>query len=491
MSASMPLQRRETVVGNSLLYEKVARMIESQIAAGTLRTNDRVPSVRTMSRTAGVSVATVVQAYWNLENAGLIAPRPQSGFYVRARAPAALPEPTPRAIRASKPRSVATEVLDTCRETLLRKDLVPLNSAIASPAMYPNARLNNLIREVLREHPLSAGELISPPGHEPLRREIAKRMSLLGTPTNADEVVITAGTMDAITLALGVICEPGDTVLVESPTYFGILQTIEHLKLKLIEVPNNPGSGPNSGIDVDAVRRAVRANKLAAAVLMPNFNNPAGSLTPEPAKREIVRILTENNVPIVEDDIYGDLNFTGSRPLSLRTFDESGLVISCGSISKTIAVGFRIGWAVSSQFHVEIARAKFFSAVACPTLQQLVLARYYASGGYERYLRRMRLALASNAQSITECIAQSFPPGTKVARPAGGMVLWVELPPQVDGTELFRTALASRIGTLPGLVFSAKGDFRNYIRLNCGLPWTTTVQRAVQKLGKLVSEMAT
>ncbi len=486
----MSAHPREVVTSSALLYEKVARIVESQIVSGTLRTNDRIPSVRAMSRSAGVSVATVVQAYWQLENAGLIAPRPQSGFFVRAPSVQQLPQPKQRSIRSSRPRSVATEVLDTCRETLLRKDLVPLNTAIASPAMYPNARLNNLTRQVLREHPLSAGELITPPGHEPLRREIAKRMSMLGTPTNADEVVVTAGTMDAITLSLGVICEPGDTVLVESPTYFGILQTIEHLRLKLVEVPNNPGSGPNSGIDVEAVRRAVRANKLAAAVLMPNFNNPAGSLTSEHAKREIVKILTENSVPIVEDDIYGDLNFTESRPLSLRAFDESGLVISCGSISKTIAVGFRIGWAVSSQFHVEIARAKFFSAVACPTLQQRVLARYYASGGYERHLRRMRLALASNAQSITECIAQNFPQGTKIARPAGGMVLWVELPPQVDGTELFRTALASRIGILPGMVFSAKGDFRNYIRLNCGLPWTTTVQRAVQKLGKLVGEMA-
>jgi DNA-binding transcriptional MocR family regulator len=486
----MSAQPRDAINPTSLLYEKVARIVESQIVSGTLRANERIPSVRTMSKTAGVSIATVVQAYWHLESAGLIAPRPQSGFFVRAPNVQQLPQPKPRSIRSSRPRSVATEVLDTCRETLLRKDLVPLNTAIASPLMYPNARLNNLTREVLREHPFSAGELITPPGHEPLRREIAKRMSLLGTPTNADEVVITAGTMDAITLALGVICEPGDTVLVESPTYFGILQTIEHLRLKVIEVPNHAGSGPNGGIDVDAVRRAVRANKLAAAVLMPNFNNPTGSLTSDAAKRELVKVLTENNVPIVEDDIYGDLNFTGSRPLSLRTFDESGLVISCGSVSKTLAVGFRMGWAVSSQFHVEIARAKFFSAVACPTLQQRVLARYYASGGYERYLRRMRTELASNAESITDCIAKHFPANTKIARPAGGMVLWVELPTQVDGTELFRTALASKIGILPGMVFSAKGDFKNYIRLNCGLPWTTTVQRAVQKLGKLVGEMA-
>ncbi len=479
-----------TIATESLLYEKVAHLVATQISSGTLRINDRIPSVRSMSRTAGVSVATVVQAYWQLENAGLIASRPQSGFFVRARNTEHIPQPKARAIRAVKPRSVATEVLDACRETLLRTDVVMLGGAFASPALYPTTRLNNIAREILRERPWNAGEIIAPPGYEELRREIAKRMSLLGSATSPDEVVITAGTMDAITLTLGVLCEPGDTVLVESPTYFGILQAVEHLRLKVVEVPNHPGQGVGSGIDVEAVRRAVRANKLAAAVLMPNFNNPAGSLTSNDAKRELVELLTSTNVPIVEDDIYGDLNYNGERPLSLRAYDESGLVISCGSVSKTIALGYRLGWAVSSQFHADITRAKFFSSVACPTLQQLVLARYYASGGYERYLRRIRRLLSDNVQNLTASIAQHFPPGTKVARPAGGIVLWVELPSKVDGTELFRSALASRIGILPGMVFSAKADFKNCIRLNCGLPWTTTVERAIQKLGKLVSEMA-
>jgi DNA-binding transcriptional MocR family regulator len=469
---------------SALLYEQVAQRIESQIAQGTLRINDRIPSVRSMSRAAGVSIATVVQAYVHLENAGLIAARPQSGFFVRARGRETLPQPKSRIIRASKPRSVATEVLDTCREALLRTDIVPLNGAFTSPALYPTTRLNNIAREVLRERPWNAGEIIASPGHEGLRREIAKRMSLLGTDTRADEVVITSGTMDAITLTLGVLCQPGDAVLVESPTYFGVLQAIEHLRLKVVEVPNHPGHG----IDVEAVRRAARTTQLAAAVLMPNFNNPTGSLTPDDAKRELVTTLAEHNVPIVEDDIYGDLNHSGNRPLSLRSFDDAGLVISCGSVSKTIALGYRLGWAVSSQFHTDITRAKFFSSVACPTLQQLVLARYYASGGYERYLRRVRRLLADNVQHISEAVLNYFPEGTKVTRPAGGVVLWVELPKQVDGTELFRTAMASRIGTLPGMVFSATGGFRNYLRLNCGLPWTTTVQRAVQQLGKLAQQ---
>ena len=469
-----------------LLYERVARLVETQISTGALRTNDRIPSVRVMSRTAKVSVSTVVQAYVHLENIGLIEARPQSGFYVRRPETGALPEPRPRIARSRRPISVAAEVLDTCREALARADIVPLNGAFTSPDWYPTQRLNNLVREVLRDHPMNAGELIMPPGHAELRRQIAKRMAIAGAPVDPAHVVITAGTMDAITLSLRVTCQPGDAVMVESPTYFGLLQAIEHLRLKVVEVPSLPGSG----IDVDAVRNAVRSTKIAAAVLMPNFNNPTGMLTPDDSKREIVAVLTDHDIPIIEDDIYGDLHYGSARPASMRAFDEAGLVISCGSVSKTIALGYRLGWAVSPQFHMDITRAKFYSSVTCPTLQQLVLARYYASGGYDRYLRRVRTTLSGNSQRFIDAITRHFPEGTRVTRPAGGVVLWLELPRGVDGTELFRTALASRIGIAPGIVFSAKGDYRNYIRISCGLPWSPPIERAVEKLGRLVTEMA-
>lgn len=466
-----------------LLYERVARLVKTQIDSGALRARDRLPSVRSMSRTAGVSVSTVVQAYVHLEGAGLIEARPQSGFYVQAPGIQQLPEPRPRVRRSAKPRAVAAEVLDTCREAFQEPSIVQLHGAFTAPALYPNRRLNNLIREVLRDHPEHAGELIMPPGDKELRRQIAKRMAAAGAPTDPNDVVITGGTMDAITMALHVLCRAGDTVLVESPTYFGILQVMEHLGLRLVEVPNHPAHG----IDVEAVRSVVRCTKLATAVLMPNCNNPTGSATSDDNKRELVAILSNAGVPVIEDDVYGDLYHSGGRPRSMRAFDDAGMVISCGSVSKTLALGYRIGWAVSPQFHMEIERAKFYSSVAAPTLQQRVLARYYASGGYDRYLRGVRREISANVHRFVDAVARHFPPGTRVARPAAGIVLWVELPTGVDGTELFRKALASRIGILPGAVFSPKAEYRNYIRLNCGLPWTPTIERAVEKLGRMVA----
>ena len=428
----------------------------------------------------------MVQAYAHLESQGLIEARPQSGYFVRARTRERLPEPPPRQLRSTRPRSVAADVLDACREAIQRNDLVQLNMACAPPESAPNRRLNRLIRDELRDHPNHAGEIVLPPGDFELRRQVARRAALAGAATNPDDIVITGGTMDAVTLSLGVLCKSGDTILVESPTYFGVLQAVEHLGLKVIEVPNHPGRG----IDVDAIRAAVAGQRLAAAVLMPNFNNPSGSLTPIDAKRDLVSALAGAGVPIIEDDLYGELYFGSERPASLRGFDAQGLVISCGSVSKTIALGYRVGWAITPVWARDIQRAKFFTSVAAPTLQQRVLARYFASGGYDRFLTGLRRMLAASAERFLDAIASKFPTGTCVARPAGGMVLWVSLPPSVDSMDLFRKALESRIGIMPGIVFSAKAGFRNYIRLNYGCGWSPDVAAAIETLGRLVRRMA-
>ncbi len=464
----------------NLRYERIADLVERQIASGSLKPHDRLPSVRMMSRNAGVSVGTVVQAYMHLERRGLLETRPRSGFFVAPRA-AALELPSARRSRSRTPRTVAPKVVDTVLASLARTDLVALNSAVTSPAARLNGRLNGLTRRVLRELPDLPNVFVMPPGHEPLRREIAKRMALCGASVDPDDVVITNGTMEALALALGVLCRPGDTVLVESPTYFGILQLLEHLRLKVVEVPNHP----ERGIDVAALEYVTAGTRIAAAVLQSSFNNPTGAATPNDQKRRILAILDRHGIPLIEDDIYGDLHFGNERPKPFAAFDDTGSVITCASISKSVALGFRIGWVVSPRYTTELVRAKFCTSVATPTLQQHVVARYLAEGLHDRHLRRVREELATNVRRFTEAIAAAFPPGTGVSRPQGGVVLWLELPKDVDGLSLFRAALARRIGIAPGLMFSASGDYRNFIRLSAGVRFTADVARALEVLGRL------
>lgn len=469
-----------TMSRRSPRYEQVASLVERQILSGSLKPSDRVPSLRTMSRSVGVSVGTVVQAYLHLERRGLVETRPRSGFYVAARAPAAA-SPSALAARSRKPRPVAPKVVDTVLAALGRPDLVALNSAVTDPASRLNGRLNGLTRRILREHPELPNVFVPPPGLEALRREIAKRMALTGASVDPDDIVITNGTMEALALSLGVLCKPGDAVLVESPTYFGILQLLEHLGLKVVEVPNHP----EHGIDADALEYAVSGSRIAAALLQSGFNNPTGAATPDAVKARIVRILAKRGIPLVEDDIYGDLHLGGERPRPFAAFDDSGAVITCASISKSVALGFRVGWAAAPRYTTELVRAKFCTSVATPTLQQHVVARYLAEGLHDRHLRRVREELAMGFERFGNAIVSAFPPGTRISRPRGGVVLWLELPGEIDGLSLFRAALAHRIGIAPGMIFSASGNYGRFVRLSAGARFTPEVRRAIEVLGRL------
>jgi DNA-binding transcriptional MocR family regulator len=468
---------------DSLEYERVAGIIERQIETGALRAAERVPSLRTMSRHAGVSIGTVVQAYLHLEQRGLLEARPRSGYFVAKRSAIALALPTPRKAEMRRPRGVSREVVDTVIQSFSRTDLVALGSAISMSATSINGRLNALTRRTLREVPALPNVHSSPPGLPELRGEIAKRMALCGLHARADDVFITNGTMEALTLSLGVLCGPGDTVLVESPTYFGILQLAEHLRLKVVEVPNHAASG----IDVDALERVVGSTKLVAAVLQSSFNNPSGALTPDAAKRRIVAVLAKHGVPLIEDDIYSDLHFGQERPTPFAAFDNSGNVITCGSISKSLAIGYRIGWAIGPRYTDALIRAKFCTTVGCATLQQHVTARYLRAGLLDRHLRRVRNHLRDNCERFGEAIAASFPSDTRASQPAGGVVLWIELPRGVDGVALFHAALERGVGIAPGIIFSARAEYRNFIRMSAGMQWTPTVANAIAVLGRLAT----
>jgi DNA-binding transcriptional MocR family regulator len=464
---------------SSLLYQRVARHVEAQITSGALCAGDRLPSVRVLARTAGVSIATVNQAYLQLERRGLLRARPRSGYFVAA-APPAVPLPASRTPAGRRPRSVASDVIDTVLQSLRRTDLLALNSAASAFSKRLDGRLNRLTRQVLREQPELPNTLTMPPGDAALRRAVAQRLALAGTLVSPEHVVVTAGTMEAIALSLGVLCRAGDTVLVESPTYFGVLQAVEHFRLKVVEVANRPGAG----IDVDAVAALVARQPIAAAVLMPTFNNPTGALTSAAGKARLAQVLGAAGVPVIEDDIYGELHLGPERPRLLASF-SGGTVITCGSVSKSLAMGYRVGWAVSAEFAQDIARAKFCTSVACPSLQQRVLARYFDSGGYDRHLRQLREELNVDCQRYREAIARHFPPGTAVSDPDGGLVLWLELPEDVDGRALFEQALDERIGIAPGMIFSAKGEYRNYVRLAMGGGWNASIDDALRRLGRL------
>ena len=311
-----------------------------------------------------------------------------------------------------------------------------------------------------------------PPGSEALRRQIARRSLDWGADLTSDDLITTCGGTEALMLCLRAVTKPGDVVAVESPTYFCVLQAIEELGLKALEIPMHP----RDGMEVEALERAVATRRIAACVAVPNFNNPLGSLMPDDRKQRLLEILTARGIPLIEDDIYGDLHFGPQRPRVVQSWDRQGLVMLCGSFSKTLAPGYRVGWVAPGRFHAKVMALKLTSTLATGTLPQAAIAEFVANGGYDHCLRAVRQTYAKQVQQMSDAVAASFPSGVKLTRPSGGFVLWVELPPAVRALELQDRAQVEGISVTPGPMFSARQGFENFIRLNCGHPWNARLE---------------
>ena len=470
----------------ALLYERVAAHVAGLIERGALRPGDRVPSVRRLSRQQGVSVSTVIQAYLHLEGSGLIEARPQSGHYVRRRGGAALPEPrAPRTSATSSKVSVASlvsKVYGASRDP----HIVPFGAATPSPELLPTNRLNATLARVARSSGAVGVAYDPPPGCPALRRQIARRAVERGCALTADDLVTTVGAMEALGLCLRAVAQAGDTVAIESPLYFGILQLMESLRIRALEIPCLPGTG----MDLDALEEALGAHKIKACLALPVISQPIGASMSDAAKRRLVEMLARRDIPLIEDDIYGDLHFGATMPRPAKAFDERGLVMLCSSFTKTLAPGYRVGWAAPGRFRERVEQLKFANSVATPTLPQLAVADFVEHGGYEHHLRALRRKLAAQVDAVSAAIAEHFPAGTRVSRPAGGFVLWVELPPGTSALELHARALAHGISVAPGPIFSAKPRFANCIRMSCGYPWSDLLAHAVRTLGRLAREVA-
>ena len=462
------------------LYVTVADRIEGMVQAGTFRPGERIPSVRKLARQLEVSVSTVLEAYRRLEARRLVEARPQSGYYVRpaGRVPEP-PEPT-RTSAAAAPAG-SDDLVRAITEDAGRPSLVPLGAASPSPEFLPVARLNRYLGRVIRQYPTLSQSYDSLSGVEALRVMIARRMLDAGCSVAPDDIVTTAGATAAIQLCLRAVTQPGDTVAVESPTYYGLLEALDALHLRAIEV----ATCPRDGIDLDELDRIIEQHGVAACALVPSYGNPLGHSMPDERRRELVKRLEAHGVPLIEDDAYGELAFGAERPHAAKAYDTTGNVLYCSSFSKTLAPGLRVGWAAPGAHLERVKRLKFSSFVATPTCTQLAVAEFLEHGAFERHLRGLRRTYRDLMARMTAAVGDAFPAGTRATNPTGGHVLWIELPESIDALELRERAAEEGIGIVPGPVFSPTRRYRNFIRLNCAITWSPRVEEAVETLGRL------
>ncbi|HLK58083.1 MAG TPA: PLP-dependent aminotransferase family protein [Chthonomonadaceae bacterium] len=467
------------------LYEEVAEEIVMLVQQGAFRPGDRLPSVRRLCKQRRISPTTAMEAYRLLEDRGVAEVRPQSGYYVRPETAATRGEPALTRPEVHPGEVSAGQWILRVLRDMRDPSLVPLGAAAPHQDNLPLQALSRALARVGRQEAAACGRYEVSPGSEALRTRIVRLLLASGCVLSPEQIVVTNGCQEAILLSLRAVCRPGDVVAVESPTYFNFLQALEMLGLRTLEIP----TCPREGMELAALREALTRHTVRACLLCCNFANPLGSCMPEEKKQELVALLAERRIPLIEDDIYGDLSFSNTRPWAAKAYDKEGLVLLCSSVSKTLAPGYRVGWVAAGRFQEEVERLKMVENIASATLPQLVVAELMASGAYERHLRRTRRLYARQIALLSEAVHRAFPAGTKMTRPQGGFVLWVQCPEAVDALQLYTEALAAGISIAPGPIFSPKLRYRQSIRLHAA-HWSPRTEEAIERLGQLAKQMA-
>ncbi|MBC7778807.1 MAG: PLP-dependent aminotransferase family protein [Proteobacteria bacterium] len=468
-----------------MLYAQVADVLAQSIRTGTLRRGERLMSVRDAARRHGVSVATAIQAYRSLEDAQMIEARPRSGFYVAARA-TRLPEP--KATRPpERPRTVELHAIAAqVKRLAYDPDFVSFGSACPGNDLFDNDRVRRVVNRTIQRSRSLLTHYPFGPGQECLRRAIARYALGLGCVLSADQIVITSGCIDAISLALRAVTQPGDIVALESPAYFSFLEILQTLQLKALEIPTHP----RTGLSLNALQLALDTQPVRALLTVPTLSNPMGACMPQAERRRLAGMAAAHDIALIEDVVYNELAVQDDKRRAIQSFDDTGHVMLCGSFTKTIAPGIRLGWMHGGRWHDKVARLQAVTSGTNTPVMETALAELISQTGQEAAYRQLRTAIASRVDQARSLIAASFPKGTRVTDPPGGYILWVELPPTVDGLEVYEACIAERICVAPGSLFSTSKRYSHCLRLSVGLRWTNLERQALCRIGEIATTMA-
>jgi len=453
----------------------------ADIDAGIYRPGERIPSIREMSRRKRVAVNTVRLAYEILVSDLVIEARPRSGYFV-------LMFETPAPVR---PRYLQAKVHNRSASTSGMWRAVHAETASNSnlglisleESDLPSKALIRAVSRAGRVFPRQCVASGDPRGLHRLRRQLSLRYGRVDCALEPAEILVTGGCSQGLFLALTALTQPGQSVIVEQPFFSSALQLWESLGLNIMEIPAHP----QTGIDVDLLKEALSNNTVAACVVVSSFSNPLGSSLTEEKRAAVAALAEAHDVPVIEDDIFGELFFSGERPRPVKSFDRSGHIILVSSFSKWLAPGFRTGWIAPGRYrrHIEALKTSVHDTPAVAI--QIALADVMESGDVDRHLRKLRIAYALQMREMVRCVQEHFPEGTRINVPRGGLVLWVELPNEVDATRLAATARAHGITLLPGPLFTLTGRFQNAVRLNFS-HWNAATRSEVDQVGKLARE---
>lgn len=470
-----------------LLYKRLAAHYLDAIRAGTLARGARMPSLRKLMQLHSISLSTAIQLCRELESAGWLEARDRSGYFVRTPARASLAPLNEPACTAPDPAQyVGIHARVSAFVSNRRNQAVKVNFSIAraAPQLYPGEALRTAMAKGLRQRPELLTTAPQQRGEAGFRSVLARRALASGMTLAPDDILVTNGCIEALNLALRAVASAGDTIAVESPTFYGLLQVLESLGLRALEIPTSP----QTGISLEALELAADTyGDIKAVVVVPHLQNPLGSVMPDENKQRLLRFCEAREIALIEDDTYSALLDSPAPLAAIKSWDRSGQVIHCASLHKILAPGLRLGWMAAGRWQARVEMLKYAQTRNNESLPQLGAGQFMATGAYDRHLRRLRAALATQREQTAEAIARYFPPGTRMNVPPGGLQLWVELPEGLSGNRLCDAALAEQILIAPGSLFSNSGRFDRFTRLNCGWPYTEEIDAALRRLGEIAT----
>ncbi|MES2942770.1 MAG: PLP-dependent aminotransferase family protein [Pseudomonadota bacterium] len=493
----MTLLHTPSPASHEPIYQRLASHYRGVIQAGSLLPGDRMPSLRLLMQKHDVSLSTALQFSRQLESEGWLEARPRSGYFVRHPRRSTLARlAEPKLDVAPDPAQyvgIHTRVSEFVARR--RSQAITSNFSVArcAPELYPGAALKNAAIRALRRKPEVFVDSSPARGSQYFRTVLARRAVSIGLALSPEDIQVTNGCIEALNIALRAVAQPGDTIAVESPTFYGLLQILESLNMRALEIPTSS----ETGLSIEALELALRTYPgIKAVVVVPHLQNPLGSIMPDANKQALLSLCENHDIALIEDDTYSELlnrshhSTSQAAPRAIKSWDTRGQVIFCTSLHKILAPNMRLGWISAGRWQARVEMLKYAQTRNNEELGQLAAADFMASSSYDRHLRALRSKLAVQRAWTAESIATYFPAGTRLNLPDGGLALWVELPQHMSSRPVFDQALEANILVAPGWLFSNSQRFDHYLRISCGWPYSTEVDNSLRKLGSIVSRLA-
>jgi DNA-binding transcriptional MocR family regulator len=440
-------------------YKYIAEQIISDIQSEKLAHGQRLPSLRKLTKQLNISMTTALNSYRRLEQMGWIVTYPRSGFFVSAPLSKGNIPRQPQFRSTSRPASAG---LISGNNQNGNFSAGPLGISQLCPSHMPLLSLKRSIKRTVHGGDEYLHTYSDPQGIHILRRAIAEHFCGNGFALGAEDLCISSGCMDAIRMALLVTTKPGDAVGISSPCFNGLLKLLASMSRRVVEIPCN-----SDGIDLEQLKQKFEDREIQAGLFSSSFMNPHGLSLSTAQKQKLAELANKYRVPIIEDDVYGELGYDNIFPLPIKYWDTKGYVIWCSSVSKTLSNGLRLGWCSPGRYLEACIDVCTSERAGQNGLMQASLADFINSGQYQSNLQHIRKKVLANVFAYRRLLLKNLPRGSAVSAPEGGLVLWVQVP-GLDGIKLRALTDALQIDVRFGAQFTTRKLYRDCFRLNLG-----------------------